>query len=143
MSRVSDGTYAAKPVAIGDGPIARLGASKTKKSPHVFMWFEITDGPNKGARLPWFGYLTGDSTQRTIEALRLCGFEGDNIYDVEKQTLKGNVLITVENTVYKGKDQCRVAWVNDPSWTGEIEIQALDDKTKKTLEANLKKFMGA
>jgi hypothetical protein len=139
MATIPTGTYPAKPTRVNEeGPFARLGVSKQKKSNQILIWFEITDGPYKGSKLPWFGYFTEDSAERTIDSLRLCGFTGQDIYDIENQTLDGSVLVQVENTVYKGRNQCRIAWVNDPSWTGDIEIEPMDDKGKKNLNSVLK-----
>lgn len=142
MARIPDGEYPIKPVQIGDAPIARLGVSKAKKSPQVLVWFEVTDGPCKGARLPWFGYFSKDSAERTIQSLRQIGFSGQDIYDVENQTLDGNAIGVVENKVYDGKKQCRIAWVNDPSYTGEIKIETLSSGARKSLDNVLKGILG-
>ena len=142
MARIPDGNYPAIPCKIGESPVAQLGVSKAKKSPQVLIWFQVTDGPYKGSRVPWFGYFSKDSAERTIGALRLCGFSGQDIYDIENQKLDGSVLVTVENASYQGKSNCRVAWVNDPSYTGEIEIEGLDAKATKTLDSVLKGLLG-
>lgn len=142
MSKVATGEYLGTPRAVDTDEgrrYAQLGASKRKGTTQVVVMFEITSaGPHKGAILPWFGYFTKDAAERTVSALRLIGFSGQDILDVENQSLEGLVSLTVENEPFEGKTQSRVAWVNDPNYVPQIKMPPLTDKVKTSLKASLK-----
>jgi hypothetical protein len=94
---------------------AQFGRSKEKLTPQVAVFFAILDdGPYRGRRLLWMGYFTENSTDRTIEALRLCGFKGDDLAALPNQDLDLEVSVTVENEEYEGKTRAKIAWVNAP-----------------------------
>jgi hypothetical protein len=142
MERVPDGQYKGRPKAIendaGGTSYAQLGLSKNSGTKQVVIMFEITKGPCKGEVLPWFGYFTMDSKARTVESLRLCGFTGQNILDVETQKLDGEVVLVVENQEYDGKIRSRVAWVNDPDYVPQVNPQKMGDGDKSALLDDLK-----
>lgn len=94
---------------------AQFGRSKEKLTPQVAVFFALLDeGPYRGRRLLWMGYFTENSTDRTIEALRLCGFKGDDLAALPSQDLDLEVSVTVENEEYEGKTRAKIAWVNAP-----------------------------
>jgi hypothetical protein len=146
MERVPDGQYRGKPIAAETEEglrFAQLGLSARKGTKQILVMFEITEkGPYKGAVLPWFGYFTKDSKERTVDVLRLCGFEGQNILDVETQKLSGDVVLSVENSEYDGKTQSRVAWVNDPNYVPGIKLAKLAESDKAELRDALKGVLG-
>lgn len=119
-------------------PISGLRTSKKAGTPEFFALFEVTEqGPMKGKRVGWDGWLTESTEQRTIEALLLCGLEGDDLSNPVGID-KNEVLIVVEEEEYKQdvekKDETtgatyivqetrrssRVAWVNDPSRSASV-----------------------
>lgn len=107
MTLIPEGKYQAKPL--------RFQLAHTKNgSEVVHVVFEILDGEYAGTELQWSGYFTSDKTaERTIESLRYCGWDDDNIV-----TMRGFgscvVLITVQDDTYNGVTKSRVAWVNEP-----------------------------
>jgi hypothetical protein len=116
MDLVPIGYYRAVPVpAVVDGQevSVQFGRSKVKGTLQAAVMFAILDeGSYRGRRLRWMGYFTDDSVDRTIEALRLCGFKGDELSELPRQKLDQEVSITVEHEEYDGKTRAKVAWVN-------------------------------
>lgn len=112
---VPKGNYKARAV----NGTATWGESKTKGTKCVGLEFEVTEGPSKGQRVPWTGYLTEATKDRTLEALVLCGCEDVTTFE----GIDANeVLIVVEEETYTTNDGevktvSRVAWVNDPART--------------------------
>lgn len=108
----------AVPVTTDDGPMTvQFGYTKESKR-QVAVCFEVIDGPYMGQRLTWFGYFTEKATARTIQALRFCGFRGDDLAAAVTQALDQQVSITVEHAEYNGKVSAKVAWVNAPGGGG-------------------------
>lgn len=136
MPNVKEGNYTARavPQKTEDGPkYAQLGLSKNSGTKQVLMMFQIESGPFKGETLPWFGYFTKDAAKRTVESLRLCGLKGQDIFAVESQRLDNKVSITVEVGEYEGKTRSRVAWVNDPNYVMQIDLQPMVDDSRTDL----------
>jgi len=78
----------------------------------VGMTFEILDGEYSGHRLPWYGYWTKNSWERTVQSLRYCGFTGNDLMDLNNQDLSNEVSVKVEHEDYDGETYARIAWVN-------------------------------
>lgn len=117
---IPEGYYnaVAVPVTTDDGTMTiQFGYTKENKR-QVAVCFEVLDGPHAGHRLTWFGYFTEKTTARTIQALRYCGFRGDDLAAAAAQTLDQQVSITVEHAEYNGKVSAKVAWVNAPGGGG-------------------------
>jgi hypothetical protein len=107
-------------------------------NPQVVVQFAIMDGPQAGRRLAWFGYFTPDTTKRTVEALRLCGFRGDDLADLLTQKINQQVSIVVTHEEYKGKVSARVAWVNAPGGGGVRLANPMDAKQLRLFGAKMK-----
>ncbi len=117
---IPEGYYnaTAVPVATDNGPQkVQFGFTKENKR-QVAVCFEILDGEYAGHKLTWFGYFTEKTTERTIQALRYCGFRGDDLMAANDQALDQAVSITVEHAEYLGKVSAKVAWVNAPGGGG-------------------------
>jgi hypothetical protein len=110
MELISQGTYKAAAVQV-DGTYAQIGMSSTGNQ-QVLVQFEILEGPAAGRRVPWWGSFTDKSWNRTVEALRYCGFSGDDLSTLPAQELNHEVSIVVEHSEYNGKTNARVRWVN-------------------------------
>ena len=122
MSEIQQGTYKAVAVPVevdGVSTYVQFGMTKggNGKTPtkQVAVQFEILEGPSTGSRLTWFGYFTEKTWQRTIEALRICGFKGDDLMDAAAQKLVQEVSVVIEPNTYEGKTTMRIAWVNKSS----------------------------
>lgn len=97
-----------------------LGKSGKKETPFVETYFKVTEGDNVGGEVRWTGYFTENSSERTIEALQTCGWEGDDVGEFADGELHGldknEVLIVVELEEYEKDGEKhlapRVKWVN-------------------------------
>jgi len=108
----------------------------SKGTEQVAVEFEITEGDCKGEHITWFGFFTDQTTDRTIESLRNCGWQGDDLSD-----LSGlgdlEVSLDVGEEEYEGKTHLRVKWVNAPR-TGVTLKQAMTDAEAKAFAQRLK-----
>jgi hypothetical protein len=102
----------------------QFGHSKKKQTPQVCVTFEILRGPYAGQRISWFGYFTDKSEKRTLEALRICGFEGDDLDKFADQRPTNEVQLVIEHEAdEEGKVRAKVAWVNDPTFGGGMKME--------------------
>lgn len=82
-----------------------------KGSEFIAVEFSIEEGEHKGARLSWRGFFTDKTAQRTIEALRYCGWAGDDLTNLDG--LGTNLVqLVIEPEEYEGKTYARIKWVN-------------------------------
>lgn len=118
-----------------------FGYSPNTNTPQVVAYFEILDGPMRGIVLPWFGFFTDDSRERTRESLRLLGWDGDDLRSIDDFVLNNEVSVTVEvDTTSDGKTRARVAWVNQPG-AGFIRLKNAV-RTEKEFDTFLSAAMG-
>lgn len=126
MDLVPAGYYraVAVPVSVDGRELSvQFGRSKLKGTPQVAVLFAILDdGPHKGRRLTWMGYFTEDAVDRTVDALRYCGFKGDELAALPTQKLDQEVSITVEHEEYDGKTRAKIAWVNAAGGGGGMKM---------------------
>lgn len=87
-----------------------LGESSTGKE-QVAVEFEVLTPDAAEHVLTWYGYFTDATWERTVESLRHCGWQGDDLTQLED--LDANeVDLVVEDEEYEGKAYPRVQWVN-------------------------------
>lgn len=79
----------------------------------IVVQFELLDGPAKGERHSWYGTFGEKSTQRTLESLEHCGWDGDSLMDLKGMGTKEPELSCGEDE-YKGEKRIRINWVNAP-----------------------------
>lgn len=127
---ITNGRYKAR--AAGE---VILGTSSEKKTPFIELYFEIQGGENAGGRARWTGYFGPNSSERTIESLQTCGWEGDDLSEFSDGALHGldvnEVEIVVELEEYTNKEgekrtRPRVQWVNKPG--GYLNVQNAMDQ---------------
>ena len=102
---LADGTYRARAIE------GALGFTKGDKEQAAIL-LEVSEGEAEGQRITWFGYFTEKTTDRTMEALRLCGWLGDDISDLSSINGACDVTIVVEAEEYEGKWNAKVKWIN-------------------------------
>lgn len=97
----------------GTEHIVQWGRSK-EGTKHVLIYFELLDGPNAGTHLPWFGYFTKNSYERTLKSLRLIGWKGNDVADAASQPLNQKVSVSVghNENPNNGRTYARIDWVN-------------------------------
>jgi hypothetical protein len=109
MEMLEEGTYR------GRASRAKLGKTSTGKE-QVAVEFTFVDPP--GRRMTWFGFFTEATFDRTIEALRYCGWTGTDLADFAAADgllppgMDQEVELVVEHDEYKGKVSAKIAWVN-------------------------------
>ncbi len=106
---MNEGQYKARATEV------MLGKSKEKGTPFVGVLFKIVEGPHEGETLKWDGWLTDKTAERTIEALQICGWKGDDLSELSKgmNGVDGNeVTLVVEMETFDGREYPRVKWVN-------------------------------
>lgn len=109
------GKYAAVAVPMtgqDDGTkIIRFGEASTGTA-QIIIYFRIIRGERAGDTLPWFGSMTPDSYERTLQSVRYAGWKGDDIS--RPGDLDQEVEIEVEVSEWQGKERSKIAWVNAP-----------------------------
>lgn len=107
------------------------------------------EGPEKGKRVNWTGYLNKEAnTRRTLLAMRLCGWTGDTPLETNDPSIGTNLVkIVVENDVDKSgvpNGYSRVAFVNEidgqtmraASKLEPSKAQALAEKFRAMIKAD-------
>lgn len=104
----------------------------------VAVTFEITEeGEFHGHTIAWFGFFTEATAERTVQALRTCGWDGDDLSDLRGLD-RNEVVLVIEHDEYNGKVQARVKWINRAG-AGRIELKRkMTDAQKVTLARRLK-----
>lgn len=119
------GKYRARAVA------ASPGESKNGTE-YVAVQFQLLD---VDTTLTWYGYLSERAIERTAEALRTCGFLGDDPFALEAGNLLGldsnEVEVVVEAEAdLTGTMRSRIRWVNALRGTGLAVTPIAEDKRK-------------
>lgn len=81
-------------------------------SEQVAVRFGITEGECKGRYITWYGYFTEKTTDRTLESLRACGWEGDDLFALDGITKNEVELVIEEEEGQDGEIRPKVRWVN-------------------------------
>jgi hypothetical protein len=81
-------------------------------SEQVGVSMQLLDGPDEGKHITWYGYFTEKTVERTIESLRLMGWEGDSLADLTGID-RNDVFIVIEHEAdQQGEIRAKVRWVN-------------------------------
>lgn len=103
----------------------------------VAVTFEIrTEGRWKEYRITWFGYFTEATVRRTLESLRTCGWEGDDVTDLSGLD-RNEVEIEVVHEPYKGELRPKVKWVNRVSGVFRVK-HPMTAEQKRALSARVR-----
>jgi len=141
---IEEGYYPARAYRVTDefgrDVYCRFGKAKTGTNQCLIL-FEVTDGDHAGAVLPWFGSFSGNSWERTVESLRYCGFQGDDIMAINSQRLDRPVSIKVEHHEYAGRIYARVAFVNQAGGSAKLS-HTLSATEMRAFAAHLKQRLG-
>lgn len=101
-----EGTHRAKAVEWA------LGTSQSGTE-QIAVAFEILSDSHKGRKITWFGYFSEAALERTLSALRTCGW-AESCDSIAELTGMGSaeVDLVIEDEVYEGKTRARIKWVN-------------------------------
>lgn len=124
MELHEEGRFRAKAIE-GDYGYAGTGTEQ------VAVLFQLEDG----ARLTWFGYLTENSQERTLEALMHCGVKN-------LETLEGlgsqDVEVVIQHDEYNDTVRAKIAFVNALGSGGVALKTKMTDGQRKGVAARLK-----
>jgi hypothetical protein len=109
VNTVPNGKYTARAVK------AEFRASQNTGTEWVSVTFRVDDGEWQGAEVEWWGFLTEKAMARTMEALLVLGFQGDDVLafiDECPASAPNAVRITTKEETYKGTTKARVEYVD-------------------------------
>lgn len=118
----------------------------------IAVTFQIVDedadgkrGALHGSRRVWYGFFTDNTTDRTLESLRHCGWSSDEISDIAnldedacRRLLPKVVQLVLENENYNGRTVEKVRWINSLEETRSAIKNKADENAVKSLSARLR-----
>jgi hypothetical protein len=90
---------------------AALGTT-SKGGEQVAVNFQILEGEAQGQFVTWWGYFTEKTTERTLESLEHCGWQGDDLNDLAGIDRNEVYLVIEHEQDQQGELRARVRWVN-------------------------------
>jgi hypothetical protein len=107
----------------------------SKGDEQIAIGFEIVGegNPDVGRQITYFGMFTDTTIDFTVEALRNCGWQGDELAELprlaDEGLLPNEVSLVIEHEEWEGKWREKVKWVNRPGG-GKVKLAApLDDQS--------------
>jgi hypothetical protein len=118
------------------GVEAALGVAKTGTE-QIAVLVEVTEGPDAGAQITWYGFFTEKTTERTLESLRHLGWEGDDLTELDGITANVvSIVVEHEEDQRTGEPRARVKWINGPG--GLAMKDRMDPGTAKAFAQRMK-----
>lgn len=119
-------------------------ATTKKGDEQVVIGFEFLDanGQPDGYHMSYFGMFGENSIDFTIEALRNCGWTGDDLAELpqlaEEGKLASEVSLVVVHETYEGETRAKVKFVNRTGG-GKLKLERpLDDQSLKSFAQRMK-----
>lgn len=126
------GTYRARALsAVLGEPSGKEGGSTNVP---LVINFELTDEHVKGQRMDAYLYFTEKTAKRSIESLRILGYEGDDLSAVEFPADNECDLVCAIDT-YKGESKMKVQWINA---VGQAAVKRLAPADAKAFAAKMR-----
>lgn len=102
-------------------------AYTSKKDPQVAAELEILEEGFVGVTVKWFGQFTEKSEDRTLESLRLMGWNND---DLGNMTGIGDtdVEATIGEEEYQGKTYTKVQFIDPPGGSAQLKAPMSDEQ---------------
>jgi hypothetical protein len=88
-----------------------LGRAKTG-SEQIGIEFEILSGPDAGKSITAYLYFTEKTFDRTVESLRHCGWQGDDLASITGLDANEVQLVIDHEQDNTGELRARVKWIN-------------------------------
>lgn len=104
------------PESIYEARCIAIGIETTMKGDdYISADFDVVSG-DETYTVEWRGWLTEKTERKTMETLRLLGWQGDDIYNdlAAEGCLRNKVELDVRHEEYKGKTTARVSFINGP-----------------------------
>jgi hypothetical protein len=114
---------------------AKLGVAQTGNDT-VAVAFELLDHP--GEHITWYGYFTEKTVDRTMESLRYCGWQGDDVSDLTGISSNEVEIVIEHEEDREGKTRARVKWVNRAGSSKAQLKNEMNDAQKKAFAARMK-----
>lgn len=115
-------------------------ATATTGNVQACLTFQIVDegSPDKGRVIAYFGTFTDGSIDFTVDALRNCGWTGDNLAEVPQLAAEDKlaevVSLKIDHEEYQGKVNAKVKFVNKPGTGGKAGLRLNDELTGGDLD---------
>ena len=133
---IAKGTYRAIPV---DATLGKTGTGKEQ----VAIMFELADESEQ--RIPWYGYFTDATFDRTIESLRHLGWHGADLSEFAAGLPDGvnaEVEIVIDHEAdQEGVERAKVRWIN--SGKGIAVKERLDEQQARSFGARMRSRVAA
>jgi hypothetical protein len=104
---IPDGKYRARGVAAA---LSEAGTG-TKQVVVELELLDVDPGEAGDNRHWWYGYFSDRAWERTVEALRALGWEGDDLSDLSGIN-RSEVFAVLKTEVYEGSPNQKVAFIN-------------------------------
>lgn len=115
-----EGNYRAKAVHGG----WKLGFT-SNKNPQIAVAMDLLDS---GRQLPWYGFFTDDTWERTVDSLTAMGWDGHDVNNIRE--LPKEVIAVVKHNTWKGKTRAKIEFINDPGRVAGLQsVMSEDDAT--------------
>lgn len=120
----------------------QFGTTK-KGDEQIAIGFEIVgDDADAGRSLTYFGMFTDNTVDFTIDALRNCGWTGDDLAELpglaDAGALANEVSLVVVHEEWEGEWRAKVRWVNRPGG-GKIKLERpLDERDLASFAQRMK-----
>lgn len=126
------GRHLAKAIGIDFG-IAGTGTEQ------VAVTFEVTEGECVGETIGWYGSFTDKATKYTIQALRACGWKGDDLSEIGVADMPDPVeLVVQEDEDLEGNPVLRVRYINRPGSGGAVLKSPMTPDQRKAFASRLR-----
>lgn len=149
---IPEGWYNARAVKVKDvhgseqwvvwGKSGNEQTDPEKRKFRAAMKLRVMEGDYDGWEGVWFGYCSPKAWENTIEQLRACGFEGDDVDQANSQDLGQPVRIVIEHEEYDGKTYARVGYIVESGSGALIEsLEPLKPEEMRNFAAEMKARM--
>jgi hypothetical protein len=88
--------------------------------------FVITEGPSEGQHITWWGFFTDKTADRTIESLRIMGWQGDDLCDLTGID-QNPVDLVIEAEEYEDKRTGEIRSIGKVRWVNRAGGLSLKD----------------
>jgi hypothetical protein len=106
----------------------KFGQSNDGK-PCVTAMFEITSGHYAGRRVKWTGWLTPAAAEKTLEQLKVAGWRGGRLSELQGFGDREVSIVVVQET-HLDKVFASVRWINKPPSLDHVkatDMKSIDD----------------
>jgi len=132
-------TYRARAIA------AALGSS-SQGNAQVGVEFQILDGGRAGDEtaigrsITWYGSFSEKAREHTFKALRVCGWQGDDVDDLTTIDSNEVQIVVAEDQDLEGNPTIRVRWINPIGGGGIAMKNRMDETSARAFAAEMRGY---